>query len=262
MTLRQGRPTVNLPGFGPVTDDAFLGGRLRIYQPVAGFRAAVDSVVLGAAAGIEDGERCLDAGAGAGVAGLVALVHTPSARILGVEVEPDVRALHVENARRNGFADRVESAAADIFALPVPFAGGPFDHVLTNPPYYDADTASAPPDRGKARAYLLDEGRGLDAWLARCVDFLCEGGALTAIVPASRMQTALTALTPALGDLVIYPIWPHAGRAAKRVIVQGRKGAQGPTRMLAGLVLHDPPARYTTEAEAVLRHGAPIRLDP
>ena len=60
------------------TRDAFLGGRLSIAQPAHGFRAGLDSVLLGAAVGRADG-TLLDLGAGAGAAALVALSHAPAA---------------------------------------------------------------------------------------------------------------------------------------------------------------------------------------
>jgi tRNA1(Val) A37 N6-methylase TrmN6 len=40
---------------GEVTHDAFLGGRLTIAQPAKGFRAGLDSVLLGAAIGHSSG---------------------------------------------------------------------------------------------------------------------------------------------------------------------------------------------------------------
>jgi len=50
------------------TDDAFLGGALRILQPKTGFRAGMDSLLL--AASIDGRGHILDVGAGAGVVGL------------------------------------------------------------------------------------------------------------------------------------------------------------------------------------------------
>ena len=51
-----------------------------------------------------------------------------------------------------------------------------------------------------------------------------------------------------------------AGEAPKRMIVQFQKGSLAPLRLMAGLVLHEQDGRNTGEAEAVLRHGAALRL--
>ena len=60
------------PAERSVTDDAFLGGALRILQPKDGYRAGVDAVLLAASAPAKAGrrERVLDVGAGVGVVGL------------------------------------------------------------------------------------------------------------------------------------------------------------------------------------------------
>ena len=57
----------------PTTEDAFLGGALRILQPKDGYRAGIDAVLLAAAAPLRQGrvEQVLDVGAGVGVVGLV-----------------------------------------------------------------------------------------------------------------------------------------------------------------------------------------------
>ena len=57
---------------GDATDDAFLGGALRVLQPLSGYRAGVDAVLLAAAAPLDAGRaaRVLDCGAGVGTVGL------------------------------------------------------------------------------------------------------------------------------------------------------------------------------------------------
>ena len=57
-----------------LTRDAFLGGRITVSQPRHGFRAGLDSVLLGAAIAA-DSTALLDLGCGVGTAALVALAH-------------------------------------------------------------------------------------------------------------------------------------------------------------------------------------------
>ena len=69
--------------------------------------------------------------------------------------------------------------------------------------------------------------------------------------------TTATTLTPVAAAIsagvAVYPLHPHAGEAAKRVIVQVTKASRAPLAMLHGLVLHEADGRYTAEADAVLR---------
>src|SRR3569833_946148 len=51
------------------SDDAFLGGRLRLRQPRSGHRAGHDAMLLAAATAACPGDRVADLGAGVGAAG-------------------------------------------------------------------------------------------------------------------------------------------------------------------------------------------------
>ena len=65
-----------------LTEDAFLGGRLRILQPEKGYRAGIDAVFLAASIPCAAGETIFEAGIGTGVAALCAIVrnHHPCHR--------------------------------------------------------------------------------------------------------------------------------------------------------------------------------------
>jgi tRNA1(Val) A37 N6-methylase TrmN6 len=60
--------------------------------------------------------------------------------------------------------------------------------------------------------------------------------------------------------VVIFPLWPRAGKPASRVLVRARKQIAAPARLAAGLVLHEPDGRFTAAAEAVLRGGEGLVL--
>src|SRR5690606_13913061 len=88
-----------------VTRDAFLGGRLTLAQPARGFRAGLDSVLLGAAVSRGDGDL-LDLGAGVGAAALVALAGHPMLRATLVVSDAEAAGLAGANVVGNGFAGR------------------------------------------------------------------------------------------------------------------------------------------------------------
>ena len=70
----------------------------------------------------------------------------------------------------------------------------------------------------------------------------------------------LAALLGRAGEVVVFPLWPAAGRPAKRMLVQARKGARGPLRLAPGLVLHDEHGGFEPRLEDVLRHGRALDL--
>jgi tRNA1(Val) A37 N6-methylase TrmN6 len=77
---------------------------------------------------------------------------------------------------------------------------------------------------------------------------------------ADRLGRLLALLAGNCGDMALFPLWPHHGENAKRILLQARKGSAGPLRLSHGLVLHDAAGGYTREAEAVLRDARGLEL--
>lgn len=244
-------------GFAPeaLRQDRFLAGRVAAWQPRQGFRSSTDAVFLAAAVPARAGEAVLDLGCGAGVACLCLAARVPGADIVGVEVQPDYAAL----ARVNGVA----AETADLAALPDTVRMRSFDHVMANPPWFDAaGTGAADAGRDRAQRATMP----LADWIGTGLRRLRTGGTLTMIHRAESLPAILAALTGPAGAVAVLPLAPRTGRAAGRVIVQGRKGARGPFRLLAPLIVHAGPAHdgdrddFAPTAQAVLRGGAPLDL--
>ncbi len=236
----------------PGVSEAFLDGRVTAIQPQSGFRSGLDAVMLAAAVPAKSGDRVLELGAGAGTASLCLAARVPGLSLVGVEIDPQLAALAARNAAANGFTD-LQSVSADIFDLPQDLKRD-FDQVFANPPFHGEGQAS--PDTARAKA-LMDDGR-LGDWLRLGLQRTVSGGFFTAILRADRLSEALAAL-PQRGACA-FPLWPHAGEAARRVIVQARKGSNAAFALLPGLVLHQQDGSWTPEAEAVLRRGEPLAL--
>lgn len=243
-----------------VTDDGFLGGRLRVWQPRAGYRAATDPVLLAAAVPAMAGQRVLELGCGAGVAVLCLATRVPGLVLTGLERQAAYADLARRNAARAGVALRVEEA--DLGVRPGPLKGEGFDHVLANPPYYPAGGGTPARDAGREAA--LREETPLAVWLDAAARRLVPGGWLTLIQAADRLPTLLAACDGRLGSLCVLPLAPRAGRPAARVILRARKGGRAAFRLLAPFVLHEGAAHardgdsFTPAAQAVLRDGAAL----
>jgi tRNA1(Val) A37 N6-methylase TrmN6 len=232
--------------------DTFLDGRVKARQPESGFRSGTDAVMLAAAVPAQAGETALELGAGSGAASLCLALRVPGVAVTGIEVDVGLVGLARDNAAASGLQVRFE--AADAFGLP-PELKRDYGQVFANPPFHGE--GAVPPDPARARA-LMDDGQ-LAQWLSIGLQRTVSGGFFTAIIRADRMHEALAAL-PRSG-VNIFPLWPRTGMAAKRVILQARKGSRAPMGLLAGLALHEADGRYTAAAEAVLRDGASLAMD-
>ncbi|MHA1568545.1 MAG: tRNA1(Val) (adenine(37)-N6)-methyltransferase [Alphaproteobacteria bacterium] len=246
---------------GAVTEDRLLGGRVRLLQPRAGYRAAIDPVLLAAAVAARPGASVLDAGCGTGAAALCLAARLSDCRITGIELQPGLAALARHSVTLNGWDARISVLDGDIADPPPELAPGGFDWVMANPPYLNPGGGDAPTVPARARAHVESAETGLAAWVAFSLAMARRKGRVVFIHRADRLDELVAALRGPAGDIAILPLWPAAGRAAKRVIVTARKGVRGPTRLLPGLVLHRADGGYTPEADAILSGGAGLRLE-
>jgi tRNA1(Val) A37 N6-methylase TrmN6 len=254
------RPAADLE----TTDDAFLGGRLRLLQPKAGYRAGLDAVLLAAAVPAAGAARVrvLDAGAGVGAAGLAAAARLPNAQVTLVEVVPHLAMLARDNVERNRLSSRVRVIEADLTAPAASLTAQglepqSFDHVLANPPYLEQGRGSPPADPVKAGAQTMAAG-GLERWARFLAHMAAADGTVTLIHRAEALGEVLAALEGRFGALDMLPIHPRVSEPAHRVLVGGRKGSRAPLRLLPGLVLHGSDHGFLPAVEAILRDGAPL----
>ena len=247
------------------TADAFLGGRIEVVQNKAGHRAGSDAVFLAAAVPARSGESVLDAGAGAGTAGLCVLARVPETHVTAVEIDGTQCALAKTNAVRNGFEARFRAIAADLTAPSKVLSEAGliregYGHVMANPPFYAEGSVRVAPDASRAAAHVMPQGE-LERWVRFLATMTAPKGTLTLIHRAGELGNVLEALKDRFGDLAIFPLFPKSGTPAGRVIVRGRKNSRAGLRVLPGLVLHEAGGAYTKEAEAILRGGAALSLD-
>lgn len=242
----------------PLREDGFLGGRLRIAQPVRGYRAGADAVMLAAACPARAGESVLELGCGAGVAMLCLALRVPGIALSGLEVQAEYADLARRNAAANGIPARIHEG--DLTEMPAELRAVAFDHVIANPPYFTAGTTAPETGRGLARHEVTPMAAWIDAALRR----LRPGGGLTLIQRADRLDAILSGLEGRAGAITILPVVARAGRDAGRVIVRARKGARGPLRLLSPFVMHENLSHsadaedLTPAAQAVLREAAAL----
>lgn len=240
--------------------DAFLGGRVHLWQPKAGYRAGIDPVLLAAAVPARAGQSVLDLGCGAGAAVLCLLARVPGLAAAGLEIQPEYRALAEANAAENG----VEFVAlgGDVANGGRELEGRNFDHVIANPPYFRAGAHTAASDEGRQAA--LGERVPLETWIATAARRLKPRGFLHMIQRQDRVPDMLAGCAGRLGSLELMPLAPRAGRAPELVILRARKDGRAAFRLHAPLILHVEDRtlgngkNYTPEIAAVTRDAAPL----
>lgn len=240
------------------SEDAVLGGRLRLRQLLAGHRVGHDAILLAAATGGRAGEHAVDLGAGVGAAGLALAARVPGLRVTLVEIDQALCDLAAGNARLNGLADRVDVLVAD--AAGTGLASGGADRVLMNPPFHDATKQNLSPDPRRRLAHAAAPGL-LSRWVAAAALLLKPQAVLTLIWRADALADVQSALAAEFGGIAVLPVLPRAGADAIRVLVRAVKSGRGAPMTYPALILNDEQGRPTAAAEAVLRGGETLGIN-
>ena len=100
-----------------LTEDGFLGGRVKILQPERGYRAGIDAVFLAATIPMEPGQTAFEAGYGVGVVSLCLAARVAGVHITGVEIASRYSMLAEENIRRNNFTGNIHPLRSCMIAV-------------------------------------------------------------------------------------------------------------------------------------------------
>jgi release factor glutamine methyltransferase len=154
----------------------FRGLTLRVDPRVLVPRQDTETVVERALARIEDLAEplVLDIGTGSGAIALSVASEHPGARVVATDISADALALAAENRSRAELDSRVELVLGHLVAG----LRGPFDLVVSNPPYVPSEEWDAlPPEIRLYEPYEAVVGTGqTDAIARRARDILGPGG--------------------------------------------------------------------------------------
>ena len=238
--------------------DAFVGGKISLFQPLNGYRANVDSILLAAAVNAKEGESVLELGCGVGAVMLSLMSRINGLNVVGIECQKQYAKLAIRNAAYNGF--KAEIIDCDILSIPIAYKNLNYNHVILNPPFFSSGSSMRilESDKDTAKREL---NHSLEQWLDLAIKRCSVKGEVVIIHQAARLGQIITIIEKRLGDIKILPISSFSGQHANRVIVKGKKGSLAPLKLLTPLVMHKDSSmetsgtNYTENAEGILRKG-------
>jgi len=234
------------------TTDDFLGGRVKLRQNKTGLRATSDSVLVAAAVPAKSGETVLDVGLGNGVIALCLNARIKGLKLTGIECQPELVRLAVENATLNKCD--LEVISGDIGVRPSALHGRQFHHVVSNPPFYDEPHKRQNPE--VARAYHQE--MPLKEWISFCIRHVRAKGTLTVIARPESLSEILAVVSQKLGRIEVIPIVSKSGESAKRIIVRGVMNSRALLSLKSPIVMHLKSGKRSPIAEKILRQGGGI----
>ncbi len=159
-------------------------------------------------------EKILDLCTGGGCIAIACAQHMPEAEITASDLSADALAVAEINSRKHQTMDRVTLVQSDLFAA---IESGPFDVIVTNPPYVDAQDMHDLADefRHEPEMALASGDDGLDIprrILAEAANYLKHNGVL--ILEVGNSAPALEQAFPQLGM-----IWLEFSRGGEGICV-------------------------------------------
>lgn len=116
----------------------YLQNGYTLDTPGGTFPLSTDSMLLADFIRLPRDASVLDLGAGCGTLGLLLCAKDSGCAVTGIELTEDAHTAALENIRRNGLQQRLESIQGDLRT----YAGGLFDCCVSNPPYFSGGPAS------------------------------------------------------------------------------------------------------------------------
>lgn len=237
------------------THDYLLDKRVKIFQPLNGYRASTDAVILSSMISkIKKGESILDVGSGTGAISLclASRFAEQQPQIMGLELQPQLAELSNLSAQANNFASFLQYINCNIKNKPREIKNCSFNHVITNPPYSESDMPS--PNISKALAHNHNNF-SLKAWIDFCIKMIAPLGHFYIINRAEALDEILASIHGKLGHIEVIPLFSKAGQKAKRVVVRAQKDKHTPTTIHSGLIIHEANGEYTQTSHRILRLG-------
>jgi tRNA1Val (adenine37-N6)-methyltransferase len=243
-----------------LTRDTILGGALTLDQPKAGYRFALDSILLARFASVRRRDRVLELGAGCGVVAIAIAAMFHPREVVAIEIQPALAELVESNASMNEVPG-VRAVCADIRARKIAHVEpSSFDVVIANPPFHAAGRGRISPNaerhmaRGEGRATLED-------FIKAARRYVKNGGRVAFVFIANRSVELLTAMRAnRLEPKKIRFVHPRAELPAASILVETRAGGGAEVRIEPPLIIYDRLGVYSAEAEAIL--AAPENLKP
>ena len=234
------------------TNDYLLNKKVRILQPVDGYRASSDAVLLASLIeNIKLSDTILDVGSGTGAVSLCLAYRFPENHITGLEIQPQLADLAKQSADINNFSNLVYYQA-DIRQKKLPVSPCFFNHVITNPPYSEHDRPS--PNLSKALAHNHTDFT-LNEWLKFCLKMLKPFGKIYLINRVEAIDEILNTFSKRAGGIKIIPVYSKPGQQAKRILISAQKDSKAPTVICPPFYMYNSDGTYTRAADEILRKG-------
>jgi len=231
------------------TTDSFFNGKIRVMQNRRGYRFSIDAVLLAYHAAPRAQEKVLDLGTGCGIISLIMASRCAGLEIYAVEVQTELADLADTNVHQNRLQDRIVVLCTDMKLLTLKMTSGPFDLIVSNPPYHRPGSGRINPDAQRAVARHEIKASLIDV-LQTTRRMLRTAGRFVTIYTAERTTDILSQMhNENIEPKLLRMIHSNRDADAGLVLIEGLKGGRPGLKVAPPLFVYDEKGDYTAEVQ-------------
>jgi tRNA1(Val) A37 N6-methylase TrmN6 len=130
-----------------------------------------------------------------------------------------------------------------------------FDHVVTNPPYFEQHTIKNMTKNSPNPIKLICHHGSLIIWLSFCIRMLKPKGFLWMIIPTQRLSDVLNIFhSKHMGNIQITPLWSKPSHPSHRLMICAQKQSKSPLELKPGIIVHNNDGTYTDDIHRMLSY--------
>lgn len=155
-----------------------------IHHDQCAMKVGTDGVLLGAWANTLGNELILDLGTGSGLIAIMTAQKNKSARIIGIEIDESAALQAQQNISLSPWFERLEITHSS-FQDYIKINTKKFDHIISNPPFFQEGTNTSSKERNMARQTI---SLTFEEIVSGTNKLLLEDGKLSVILPVLESQ--------------------------------------------------------------------------
>ena len=227
-------------------EDLQCGG-LRIIQSAKEYRFTTDAVLLANFFNDMQGKLCVEFGAGSGVISILVGRKKRPARIVAIELQPNLADMARRSVELNGMSGQIEVVCGDLKDA-AKYVDKPADVVVCNPPYRRINSG----ERQLAENIALcrhELAATLEDVISSAGKALNNRGTFYLVHQAERIAEIVTLCSKYnLAVKEIVPVCPRQGREPNLVLVRAVKCGGADCKLRPPLYVCDEKGEYTPQA--------------
>ena len=231
------------------TTDTFFNGLIRVKQSRGGYRFSLDAVVLAHHAVPHSREKVLDLGTGCGIIPLILASRRSDLKIFAVEIQTELAGLADANVHQNQLQDHIQVLCTDMKLVTQKMTSGPFDLIVSNPPYHRPGSGRINPDAQRAVARHEIKASLADV-LQTTRRMLRTAGRFVTIFTAERTTDILSQMrNEQIEPKMLRMIYSNRNTDARLILIEGIKNGRSGLKVAPPLFIYDENGDYTADVQ-------------